>query len=218
MFKEFDFQKLPYKVFPYHQQVNYFQYPLLKETFGSYKNYCNKIYGKDGINKIIRYIIVMYDKRSPFHYKVWKNPKLKKVHAAKLANFDYDEEKNEFPKEVLKILANKDTEICTMIALYLRMQHSIAWTSFCTHYEIFYNNVEKMLAGTPTNQQYTAFTNSEKHLTTKMEEMTMELEEVGENLKTAFFMVAEEEKKGYRPENIIKKMVAGEYVGKEIVK
>jgi hypothetical protein len=209
-FSESDFESVPYKVYPPTQTIDYLKkYARLRDVFKEFEKPCEKF---GGVNRVIRYIITLYDQESPLHKKQWRDPKQKKVQAAILATFSYEEKRGGFEDYVKEILANNNKTVCAMIVLYLREHFSVLWTSYSIYYETFFKAAESLLMNDASKSLLANFKEAKNQLNEALLEISRG-DSASDNVASAFYMVAEEERKGYRPEEIIRKMRAGEYVG-----
>lgn len=106
--------------------------------------------GNTDRNKIIRYVILMYDKNSPFITKYDDIIKRKKE-VARFVGFTLSK-KGVFKKAVVEIFKCENIEVNCMIIRYCRLQHSIRWTLLVAMNEDFYEDMNKMLSDKSKNQ------------------------------------------------------------------
>ena len=93
-------------------------------------------------NKVIRFIILCYDKKSPLLAE--KNLIKKKVDACLLAGIEKEDGK--FPKDVEEMISNKNPIVNRMICRYSRMQADLQYSLLAAGLENFYGNVSILSA------------------------------------------------------------------------
>lgn len=109
------------------------------ESFAAFKH---PILPRD---KVIKYIVLAYDKESPIGKKFTADPIKKKLWAARYAGFDPDEHGlfNEVVDQMLKC-ANK--EVNTMIVEFVRLMGDPRWTTLIAGNEALYQKMEAMIS------------------------------------------------------------------------
>ena len=98
-------------------------------------------------NKVIRFIILCYDKKSPLLAE--KNLIKRKVDACTLAGIEKEDGK--FPKDIEEMISNKNLVINRMICRYSRLQSDLQYSLLAAGLENFYGNVSILSA--PNNGQ-----------------------------------------------------------------
>lgn len=141
-FSKEDFIKL---AFPIHLME---EGELVLEKFPRLKNVFKNIIIMDGdkvvdidINKVIKYIIFVYDKGSPLLTK-FESLVTRKVTGAALAGFDHT---NEFEKEVELMMKCKLSSINNMIIGYCRLMRSRLFSLIVASNESFHNTLQELM-------------------------------------------------------------------------
>lgn len=98
-------------------------------------------------NKVIRYMVLLYDIESPIKKKIPDYVRAKQV-CAEIAGFTADEE-GRFPENVDVILRCKSEEFNRMLVRYLRYFMSDTYTMITTMREAFYNAQVLIVAADP---------------------------------------------------------------------
>jgi hypothetical protein len=109
-----------------------------------------------GINpdKVLRYIILLFDKNTPL--TEIQNINQRMSEAAEIAGIKRTQSSDNWPHKVVKMFRCEYTDINSAILAYCRLQHSSKWTLYTTLTLKHYRDQEQMLAGT-----------AEKPITTK---------------------------------------------------
>lgn len=157
-----------------------------------------------GKNNVLRYIILNYDKNSPFRKK-YQNILKRKVEAAKEAGFIPNKE-GFLGDDVEPILKCQNTTVNKMIVEYVRLHRSYVYSSLVTKEEGFYTLMKEIIGG--GTKRLKEFNEMEKEL----EDAVLELLNQDDNpyLKDAVLRYMEEERLKLRPEDIADKVKNGE--------
>ena len=91
-------------------------------------------------NKVIRYIILTYDKRTPLLAE--KNLIKRKMLACKMAGFELLEGK--FQPEVEEMIRGKNVNVNKMICRYCRNQSDLSYSLLVAELESFFDNIQKL--------------------------------------------------------------------------
>ena len=94
------------------------------------------------INRVIRYIVYMYDKNSPMiHYHPDYSRRMQEC--AALSGFDVRSEK---PKFMELIYRQNDPAMAKMAFEYIRHQKAPEWAQLCANEKMFYDNIRDIMA------------------------------------------------------------------------
>lgn len=110
------------------------RYPEFKEKIGSLKK-----------EKIITYIIAVYDMKSPLKREIPDWVKRKKEGMI-FAGYNLDK-KNNFPKSIEDVVLNLNEKVNKMIIRYIKLFNSPDYTELVTYHHIFNKMCEVSLSG-----------------------------------------------------------------------
>lgn len=133
-----DFSGLTYNVYDIYQKDPkkdlLIQFPKLKElpSFAAY--------GHGDRNYIIRYIIYLYDMKSPLP-KAFEDLQKQKVEAALLAGYETDKTGKFKDARIRKVLDNEDNDILQMIFEYTTSFKSKTYAYYKANEHAFYENI-----------------------------------------------------------------------------
>ena len=161
---------------------------------------------KSDRNKIIRYIVAVYDKRGLRVYE--QNVPKRKRMAAELAGW-LPNDKGEFPPAVKEIIEGKSKTVNRMIVRYCKLHKSPRYAALVGMEETFYSILDRMVdSDTETKStEYTMF----KQLENEIEDRAAEFLN-GDSNREIIQQVYEDielERLELRPEDIAKKIKAG---------
>jgi len=115
-FKTEDFEGLLIPVYGIDEKEDLLKNKLCSKLL-EYKEVFDIKLPKLGINKVLRYIIYLYDINSPFH-SVEVTGGRRKGEAAKLAGFEMDKTTKKYSDEVINMMVGKNEKINRMIIKY----------------------------------------------------------------------------------------------------
>ena len=100
-------------------------------------------------NRVLRYIILMYDKNSPFR-KRFPDISRRKIEAAKYAGYKL-EEGGLFPEHVEDMLMGRIENANKMLVAYVRLHRNIKFSYLVSMEESFYHLMEQVTGGDMKN-------------------------------------------------------------------
>lgn len=138
LFNDRDFDSLTYNVMKYKSDTNLMTaFP----TIGSLSSF--KDYHGDR-NRVIRYIVLCYDKGSPILAKFMQDDVKRKVLSAEYAGFKAEKD-GTFPTEVDEILKCMNQETNLMIIDFLRTFNDPNWALLMTGMESYYQKLQQII-------------------------------------------------------------------------
>jgi hypothetical protein len=161
-------------------------------------------------NKVFRYIVLMYDKESPFLYKV-NNILKRKVEVAKYVKLV--ENPKMVTEDVMDMFSGKDQKFNTMVIAYVRMHKDVKYSLVVGLDNLFYSDLEKIQAGLTPKKP---IDETQKSLEDAIAGLLSN--DDSPQLRTELFTFMEEERlSSFRPEGIAEMIAKGEDVfeGKE---
>jgi hypothetical protein len=161
-------------------------------------------------NKVFRYIVLMYDKESPFLYKV-NNILKRKVEVAKYVKLV--ENPKMVTEDVMDMFSGKDQKFNTMVIAYVRMHKDVKYSLVVGLDNLFYSDLEKIQAGLTPKKP---IDETQKSLEDAIAGLLSNDDSI--QLKTELFAFMEEERLStFRPEGIAEALSKGinPFEGKE---
>lgn len=152
-FVQRDFNTLMFPVMAYSSGKD-----LLKEipqlsTIDSFASFSHPVLSRD---KVIKYVVLAYDKESPIGRQFAGDPIKKKLWAARYAGFAPDS-KGLFEDEVDQMLKCGNKLINTMIVDFVRLFGDPRWTTLVAGNEALYQKMDAMISlGKGENEKETA--------------------------------------------------------------
>lgn len=147
-------------------------------------------------NKVIRYIMFLYDKNSPFRVK-YQDVLQRKVEAAKGAGWDTGEG-GIFNDDVERVLRGHNTAVNEMIMAFIRLHRNFKYSYMIGLEESFYRMMLEVMSGEMGNVSKMKQTQEELEIT--MLELTAEDNSPG--LRDTFLRYVEQARLNLRPEDI----------------
>lgn len=150
-------------------------------------------------DNVIRYVVYMYDRNTPFRRK-FPDILKRKIEAAKEAGFKISEG-GMFEEEVETLLRGKDNKVNDMVCAYARIHKNFKYSFFITMEEIFYSLMRSIVDGDLKN-------------IAELKKTQLELDETMNELLTddknpflieRFLRYIEKERLALRPEDIARK-------------
>ena len=167
-----DFEKLRYKVHELKEKESVLEvYPELSR----YPEFKKKI--RLDINKVLKYIIYLYDKKSPFISE--PDLRKRKIISAQKAGFKVNS-KGEFENEVVAMLSNENVDITRMIVRYCRIQSSMTYSLLVAGMETYYDNVLQIMRNDKDESTKDSQEKSKLYLQTK--QMATDLEALADEV------------------------------------
>lgn len=167
-----DFQKLKYPCYQIESGKSLLEvFPELKR----YPEFSSNEHSLDN-NKVLRYIIYLYDKQSPLVSE--KNLIKRKMLGAQLAGFELVDKK--YPELIEQMISGRNIYVNRMVCVYVRNQRDIQYASLMTGMGMFYDNLTQL--GKPSvngedmeemNRRQTLFNHTMKMIST-LEEAAVE--------------------------------------------
>lgn len=151
--------------------------------------------------KILKYIVLVYDKNSPLHDE-FKDMWRKKMFAADLAGF-VKEENGKYLGKVEDMMKCKNTPVNSMIIRYVMLMRSSLYSKFTILQEVYFNVSEGLLGG---NTKIDDFNKINKELEQCESELLSNDNLLSDDLTKYYF----QDKLELRPEDIAKKLANGE--------
>jgi|GEM_PF-7067853 len=158
---------------------------------------------KLSVDKVLRYILVLYDPNSPLHLL----PTLmqQKVEAAKIAGWEHTEGK--FPTNVVGLFRSEIGPVVDAILYYSRTHHPNKWSTYITLTLRHFNDQELMVKDPKEAPSTKVFMEN----TEIMESLKEELIYKDKTIEKAFEITIMDEL-GLRPEEVGKKILNGDRV------
>ncbi len=206
-FNKEDFSKMMYNPYPLGENIDiaeYFGLNIYDEFKNSYKDINYK-------NKVIRYMMFMYDRNSPLNKII--DLKTRKIEALKLAGFKSEEINSKLLNDkIIRLINFSDNIFTNMVMRYLRLHKDNLFMYIYTVQERFYKECEKVIAGNDTD---TKLSETLKYLKEAIKDIEGSITEYfngeyNKQLHTQLSNFIEEEIINLRPENIAKMINEGE--------
>jgi hypothetical protein len=138
LFSDKDFESLTYNVMKYKTDANLMsRFPTIG-SIQSFKNY------EGDKNRVIKYIVLCYDKGSPILNKFMQDDVKRKVLSAEYAGFKADKE-GLFSTEIDEIMKCMNHETNTMIIDFLRTFNDPNWALLMTGMESYYQKLQQII-------------------------------------------------------------------------
>lgn len=162
-------------------------------------------------NKIFKYIVLMYDKESPFLYKV-PNLLQRKVEVSKYVKLVTDPKR--VPDEILAMFRGNDAKFNSMIIAYVRMHRDVKYALVKGLENMYYKDLEVILSGDSPKKP---IEQTEKALETAITELLNQDNDPQLQKELQKYM-EEERLDTYRPEGIADMIAEGKdpFEGEEI--
>lgn len=130
------------------------EYPVFK----TYKAFSYELPTSVFINRVLAYIVCVYDKNSPF--QTHDNIIRIKSDAAELCKFPRASNTDvKYYKEYMDIISCSNKEINEMIICYCRIQGSFEWTELVTYRDKFFNMTLQLQNTTDATEEKTIIAN-----------------------------------------------------------
>lgn len=181
------------------------EYPLFK----TYKTFSEPIKEEVILNRVLAYIVCVYDKNSPF--QTHDNIIRIKSDAAELCNFPRaSNSETKYYKDYMDIISCNNQTVNAMIISYCRIQGSFEWTELVTYRDKFFNMTLQL--------QNTGDASEEKTIIANIKSIKSIYKEVyddflsndrNKNLEATAIDAIEMEILGLRPEDIAQSLQAG---------
>lgn len=155
-------------------------------------------------DKIIRYVVYICDRNTPFRKK-YPDILKRKVEVAKEAGFKINE-KGLFEDEVEAFLRGENDKVNDMIVAYARIYKNFKYSFFITMEEIFYQLMRSIVQGELKN--VAELKKTQKELDETMNELLND--DNNPFLTRRFLRYIEKERLALRPEDIARKLKAHE--------
>lgn len=195
MSDEFDFSKISYRVDELTDVQDPFEaFPI----FQKYPEFHEKIpLPRD---KVLKYIVYVYDRYSPLMEELQDLFKVK-VRAAELAGFKRNN-KNVFPRQVEDLFLCVDENICAMIVRYITLNKSVEYSEYAVLSESYFIQSKNLLLTTEPDIKNLQVT--KKGIVEAREELLSG--DSMETLRKQLFRFYLEDKLELRPEDIARKL------------
>jgi hypothetical protein len=140
-FNSNDFKRLQYNVYELPDNKKVLDtWPELSR----YSEFTSKELTGISRDKVMRYIILAYDKRTPLLSQ--KNLSLRKKLAGELAGFEKND-KGVFTDSVQAVLKNENKAVTRMVIRYVRIQSDMRFTLLVSGMETYYENMVRITSG-----------------------------------------------------------------------
>lgn len=149
LFTNKDFEELTYNVMELPKGGNVLAaFPALAElpSFKKFKS--------ENKNKIVRYIILCYDKNSPILKRYMQDDVKRKVMSAQYAGFEGDSE-GYLNDEINAVMRCFNPETNQMIIDFLRLFNDPAWALLLAGLESYYQKLAQLMANDPASKRDT---------------------------------------------------------------
>jgi len=141
LFSDRDFKTLTYNVMAYPMDVNLTSKFPSFGTIRSWRNY----EGSLDINRIVRYIVLCYDKGSPILTKYMQDDVKRKTLSAQYAGFPTDDE-GLFEQDVDEMMKCMSPSINEMIIDFLRLFNDPNWALLMSGMESYYQKLQQIMS------------------------------------------------------------------------
>lgn len=147
-------------------------------------------------DKVIRYIMLLYDKNTPFRIK-FNDVLIRKVEAAKGAGWEIVEQ-GLFQEDVEKLLRGENKQVNKMIVAFVRLHRNFKYSYLIALEETFYRFLNESIEGEIKNLAQMKSTQAE------LEELITELlnEDKNPNVREESLRYVEESRLNLRPEDV----------------
>jgi len=147
-------------------------------------------------DKVVRYIMLLYDKNTPFRIK-FNDVLIRKVEAAKGAGWEIVDQ-GLFHEDVERLLRGENKQVNSMIVAFVRLHRNFKYSYLIALEETFYRFLLEIIIGETKNLAQMKSTQSE------LEEEVTELINQDKNpqLKQELLRYVEESRLNLRPEDI----------------
>lgn len=161
-------------------------------------------------NRVFKYIVLMYDKESPFREK-FPNLLRRKMEVAKFSKLV--ENPKMIPEEVNKLFMGKDAKFNAMVVAYVRMHRDAKYSLVFGLDNMYYTDLEKIQNGGKPSREI-------EITAAQLEKAKADLlngDDSPQLTEELFAQMEEDRLSNYRPEGIAKTLAAGEdpFEGKE---
>lgn len=207
-FQKTDFDKIMFPILDMPDNVDPVKFFPKLQRWEQFYNVGGDIRRK---NKLFRYIVLMYDKESPFRYKV-NNLLQRKVEVAKYVKL-VDNPKN-VPEDVLNVFTGKNDKFNSMVIAYVRMHRDVKYALVVGLDNLYYSDLELIQSG---NAPKKPIQETEQALESAVSELLSQ--DNDPQLQRELFRFMEEERLStFRPEGIAEALMKGEnpFEGKEV--
>lgn len=133
-----DFSTLTYNVMKHKTDTNLLRIFPTFESIEPFKQY------KGDVNRVIRYIVLCYDKGSPILNRYMQDDVKRKVLAAQYAGWQCNDE-GLFEDEVDKIMKCLNAEVNAMIIGFIRTFNDPNWALLMTGMESYYQKLQQIM-------------------------------------------------------------------------
>ncbi|NBP05187.1 MAG: hypothetical protein EBV15_03045 [Bacteroidetes bacterium] len=134
-----DFDTLTYNVMRYKNDVNILNHFPTLQAIQSFREYAGDR------NKVIKYIVLCYDKGSPIMTRYMQDSKNRKVLSAQYAGFNTNKE-GLFDDEVDLMMKCMNKETNTMIIDFIRTFNDPTYSLLMTGLESYYQKLEQIIS------------------------------------------------------------------------
>ena len=149
LFTNKDFDSLTYNVMGLPKDANVLAaFPSLGDL-PSFKRFKS-----ENKNKIVRYIVLCYDKGSPILKRYMQDDVKRKVLSAQYAGFEGDDE-GYLNEEINAVMRCFNTETNQMIIDFLRLFNDPAWALLLAGLESYYQKLAQLVANDPASKRDT---------------------------------------------------------------
>src|SRR6056297_406141 len=166
-------------------------------------------------NKVIRYIVYMYDMNSPL--QEMNGITSRRNRAAELAGWEKKDDR--FGKSVEDILMCRISHVNKMIIRYARIQKDSDWATLVTYEDSLYTQLDALRNNSEGKETKDILQNIEelRKSITNLKRVMLEGDD-NSNLTHDLYDTIENESLEFRPEDIAKKIKSGEYVKRNTVR
>jgi hypothetical protein len=199
-FEKQDFDKLLYRV---HEMPDNADPNKYFASLSQYHEFKMKKVPLARFNQIFRWVVYMYDMKSPFRNLILDATK-RKIEIAKYVKLIINP--NELDPLVRDLLIGKSKEVNRMVVAYCRIQKSSRYSLTVGLENKFYNDLEKTMGGENTR-------NPIAQTQRELEESVLEFLNQDNNpfvAETLFQYIEEERIDNYKPEGIATSLAKGE--------
>ncbi len=207
-FQKSDFEKLMFRVDDMPDKVDPVEYfPKLKK----WREFSpQRTWSKTLKNKIFKWIVLMYDKESPFRAKIGDARK-RRFEVAKYVKLVTDF--NLIDPKVESVLRGNDAEVNRMVIAYARMHRNSLYALVIGLDDMFYEDLFQVKMGNTVKKQITT---TQRELETSITELLNQDNDA--QLRWELALVMEEERLEIRPEDIAEIFASGKkpFEGEEV--
>ena len=181
-------------------------YKTFEPIFKSYGIFEGKVQGVNK-NKVLSYIMLMYDPNTPLRTAI-TNITQRKLEAATLSNFNWEEEGVKFTYEYEQILSNNHEQSVIFILEFLRSFRNAKYSKLISLEEGYYKSLENVFKA-DSNKAIEQSKGYEDEIERVLNDLTYDDQKLREDL----YIIVEQERLSLIPEKIAEQLLKGKDLG-----